>query len=137
MILVATVANAQDDGRQPIDYHLFEICATVASFVLMAFFILALIKRILDYRLKNKVIDKQVTEGMALSVLGESNLQEGRFLNVKWFALLSGIGIGLLIVKFTQPLGIHSFAIMFLSIAASFLGYHLFLSSQGKKNELL
>jgi len=138
LVFLCSIANAQDVRYQEFDHHVTEIVATVFSFVLVAFFILAVIKRILDYRLKNKVIDKQVTEGMAMSVLGSSDLGESRFLNVKWFAILFGIGVGLLVVKYTQPLGIHSLAIMFLSISLSFLGYHFFLARnrENEKNRL-
>ena len=137
LILVSVFANAQDLYRDQfyLTQKVIEIVAVIFTFVLIVFFILALLKRVFDYRLKNKVIDKQVTEGMALSVLGSSEPKEIRFINIKWFAILAGIGAGLLIVNYTQPLGIHSLAIMFLSISASFLGYHLFLTMQGKKNQ--
>jgi len=45
---------------------------------------------------------------------------------------LTGIGLGLTIINYTLPLGIHSFAIIAFSIAASFLGYFLFLKQDEK-----
>ena len=45
----------------------------------------------------------------------------------KWFAMLAGTGVGLTLVNYTMPLGVHSIAIMSFSIAASFLGYYLFI----------
>jgi len=131
MILFGVLSKAQGPGQ--VEYQkTVEIVAVISTFIMVLLFILALFKRIFDHRLKNKVIDKQVTENMALSILGDHIGKEGRFVNVKWFAILAGIGAGLLIVDYTRPLGIHSLAIMFLSIAFSFLGYHLFLSMQNK-----
>lgn len=109
-----------------------EIIAIIAVCVLIVYFSLAILNRVLDYRLKNKVIDKQVTENMALNVLG-THEKDQRYINVKWFALLAGTGVGLLLVHVTMPIGHHSMAIMFLSIAAGFLGYHMFLTAARKK----
>ncbi|RYY61323.1 MAG: hypothetical protein EOO05_06825 [Chitinophagaceae bacterium] len=135
VLLSTFVSQAQDlasGDRRIYDPRFLDAFGILFTFVLIVFFVLAIFKRVFDYRLKNKVIDKQVTEGMAMSVLGSAEPKEGRFINVKWFAILGGIGAGLLIVHYTQPLGIHSLAIMFLSISFSFLGYHLFLSRQNK-----
>ena len=135
LLLSGLVTHAQTRDEQFFwNNKLVDACAILFTFVLIVFFVLALFKRVFDYRLKNKVIDKQVTEGMALSVLGSIEPKEGKFVNVKWFAILGGIGAGLLIVDYTKPLGIHSIAIMFLSIAFSFLGYHLFVSWQLKNH---
>jgi hypothetical protein len=41
--------------------------------------------------------------------------------------MLAGTGVGLTLVNYTMPLGVHSIAIMSFSIAASFLGYYLFI----------
>jgi len=45
---------------------------------------------------------------------------------IKWFLVLTGLGLGLTIISMTLPLGIHSMAIMSFSIALSFLGYYVF-----------
>jgi hypothetical protein len=44
----------------------------------------------------------------------------------------SRLGAGLMIVNYTQPLGIHSLAIMAFSISLSFLGYYFFIRQAGK-----
>ena len=80
----------------------------------------------MDFRLKNKIIDKGVSEAIAASLL-QNDKSETRNTSIKWFALLMGIGIGSTIVYYTLPLNIHSIAIMAFSMAASFLGYYLYL----------
>jgi len=110
--------------------YTFNIVASI--FVVLAFmvFILSIIKLILEQRLKNKIVDKGVPESLASSIL-QKNIGESIHANIKWFALLTGLGAGLIIVNYTLPLGIHSLAIMSLSIALSFLGYFLYLKKCG------
>ena len=88
-------------------------------------------KRILDHRIKNKILDRGITDNVAMSIL-QTNPNENRNINIKWFAILTGIGAGLSLVNFTRPLGIHSLAIMTFSIAVSFLGYYYFLRKSEK-----
>ena len=95
-------------------------------------FILAIIKKIIDYRLKNKIVDKGISENIASSIL-QTTPHEGINANIKWFAILAGIGAGLMLVNYTQPLGFHSVAIMAFSISLSFLGYYFFIRKSGKQ----
>jgi hypothetical protein len=120
--------NAQDNYPR-IDGEVFRICATI--FVVLAFmvFILAVLKGIFEYRLKRKIVDKGIPENIISSLLKDKG--EGRNINIKWFAILAGLGAGLMIVNYTLPLGIHSLAIMTFSIAFSFLGYYFYLKRSG------
>ena len=113
-----------------IDKEIFNVCATIFVMGLMMIFILYMLRQIMDYRLKNKIIEKGIGENIITSIL-KSTPGENRRANIKWFALLTGLGIGLFIVKYTLPLGFHSIGIMSLSLAAAFLAYYLFL----KKSE--
>jgi len=129
--LVAIVAtpflvSAQNAGNSGIDGETFKICATIFVVGLFMIFILTIMKRILDHRLKNKILERGITDSVALSIL-QTNPNENRNINIKWFAILAGLGAGLTLVNFTLPLGIHSLAIMTFCIAASFLGYFFFL----------
>jgi len=119
------MANAQGTGERVAEREVFEICSTIFTVGLFMLFILAIIKRYMDYRLKAKIVDKGIPESIASSIL-QTNPKEDRNMNIKWFALLAGIGAGLAIVNYTQPLGIHSLAIMAFCVSASFLGYYLF-----------
>lgn len=100
--------------------------AVIGFFLLVSYFILKAVKLFFDNRLKNKIIDKGISEQLAVSILqnkDDDNKKEA----IKWFFLLVGIGLGLTIIYKQLPLGIHSAAIMAFSIAASFLGYYFYL----------
>jgi len=125
------LVSAQDGISTEFDRKIFEICATIFVVGLFMIFILTIMKRILDHRLKNKILERGITDSVALSIL-QTNPNENRNINIKWFAILTGLGAGLTIVDFTRPLGIHSLAIMTFCIAASFLGYYYFLRKSEK-----
>jgi hypothetical protein len=105
--------------------EIFRIVSTIFTVMLFMFFIVTVLKMLLENRLKHKIVDKGVSDTTAASIL-RTTPRNDRNMNIKWFAILAGIGAGLMIVNFTQPLGIHSIAIMAFSIAASFLGYYFF-----------
>lgn len=125
------MANAQNNNIQGINEDVFNACAAIFTAGLFMIFILAIIKRIMDYRIKNKIVEKGIPENIASSIL-QTSPNENRNTNIKWFALLTGIGAGLTIIYYTLPLGIHSLAIMAFCIAASFLGYYFFLKQSEK-----
>ena len=134
--LVAVVATpvvvcAQDGISAEFDRKIFEISATIFVVGLFMIFILTIMKRILDHRLKNKILERGITDSVALSIL-QTNPNENRNINIKWFAILAGLGAGLTIVNYTRPLGIHSLAIMAFCIAISFLGYFYYLKQSEK-----
>ena len=132
IISIATViatpffVNAQNTNTPTIDKEIFNVSATIFVVGLFMIFILVILKRIMDYRLKTKIVEKGIPENIASSIL-QTNPKEDRNINIKWFAILAGLGTGLTIIYYTLPLGIHSLAIMAFCIAASFLGYFLFL----------
>ena len=124
------IANAQSN-TQGINEDVFNACASIFTAGLFMIFILAIIRRIMDYRIKNKIIEKGIPENIVSSIL-QTSPKENRNTNIKWFALLAGIGAGLTIIYYTLPLGIHSLAIMAFCTAASFLGYYFFLKQSEK-----
>jgi len=133
VVVIATmpaIANAQN-SIQGINEDVFNACAAIFTAGLVMVFILAIIKRIMDYRIKNKIVEKGVPENIVSSIL-QTSPKENKNTNIKWFALLAGIGAGLTIIYYTLPLGIHSLAIMAFCIAASFLGYYFFLQQSEK-----
>jgi len=111
--------------------EIFEVCATIFVVGLFMLFILTVMKQIFEHRLKNKILDKGMSENIATSILSTHG-NENKNTNIKWFAILAGIGIGLTGVNYTQPLGFHSLAIMAFSISLSFLGYYFFTRNIGK-----
>jgi len=121
-----------ENGNGLYEPEVFRVVATIFTLGLFMWFILAIMKRLMDNKLKNKIVDKGVPDSVVASVL-KTNPKEDLNANVKWFAILAGLGVALTAIHYTQPLGIHSLAIMAFSIALSFLGYFLFLK-QSEKN---
>ena len=125
-ILSAPVAASAQTDSSNFNMDVFQVCAMIFTVALFMLFILTIIRRMLEYRLKNKIVEKGIPENIAASVLQTSNTDDS-YATIKWFFILMGIGAGLTIVHYTRPLGIHSLAVMAFSMAASFLGYFLFV----------
>lgn len=125
VIAMPFMASAQDNGYY-FDRSSFNVCATIFVIILFMAFILLILKHIFDFRLKNKIVDNGIPENIIASILQTKPKEEDGNVNVKWAAILAGLGLALIIIYYTQPLGIHSLAIMSLSISASFLGYYFF-----------
>jgi hypothetical protein len=133
ILLAAIAANAQGNhGGLYIEPEVVRIVSMIFTVALFMGFILTVLKRVLEYRLKNKIVDKGISENISSSIL-ETKASENKNINIKWFAILAGLGIGLAIVNYTQPLGLHSLAIMSFSISLSFLGYYFFIRQTENK----
>ena len=130
--LVSFTVNAQGDLDMEFRPEVFRGVAAIFVVGMFMYFIINIMKRIFEHRLKNKIVDKGISENIAQSILATQKPEDNRYANVKWFAILAGIGLGLTGVNYTQPLGFHSLAIMAFSISLSFLGYYLFTRSSGK-----
>lgn len=130
--LVCFGVNAQGENNDLYKPEVFRVVSTIFVVGLFMLFIINIIKRIFEHRLKNKIIDKGISENIANSIL-ETRSDDDKNANIKWFAILAGLGIGLTGVNYTQPLGFHSLAIMAFSISLSFLGYYLFIRNTGKQ----
>jgi len=137
ILTIATIpfaATAQEkfqEHNSNLNMDVFNISATIFVVALVLAFVLSMLKRFLDFRIKSKIVEKGIQETLALSILKSSTKEDGT-INFKWFSILAGIGAGLTIVNYTLPLGIHSLAIMSFSMALSFLGYYYFLKQSGK-----
>jgi len=130
--LVSFSVNAQDDTDMEFRPEVFRVLASIFVVGMFMYFIINIMKRIFEHRLKNKIVDKGISENIAQSILATQSPDENKYSNVKWFAILAGIGLGLTGVNYTQPLGFHSLAIMAFSMSLSFLGYYFFTRSAGK-----
>lgn len=84
-----------------------------------------------DHRLKSKLIEKGVPENVVVQFLQTAS-NDSKTQAMKWFLVLTAIGLALTIINFTEPLGFHSVAIMAFCIALSFLGYYFFLRKTDK-----
>ena len=99
--------------------HVFPIILLVTLVILVT-------RYILDYRLRNKIIDRGISEQLASSLL-EKSATDKKEDSIKWAFLLLGLSGGLIVTYYTMPLDIHSLAIIAFSIGVSFLSYYFFL----------
>ena len=135
IVLASLALNAQDADPYRVHEILWEVVITtkmVLTVVLFSIVILTFIKLILDYRIKNKLIDKGASDSV-ISQLLQPAIKDNSQATIKWIAILTGVGLGLSLVAAFQPLGIHSLAIMSLSLAASFLAYYIFINRKGRQ----
>lgn len=129
------LVHAQPEAVKPIIDRdivrdLLQISGILTGLFLVITFFLTLLHTWLDARLKSKLVDRGATEGTVAQLL-QPLKKESRMEPVKWFTILTGLGIGLLLINFTQPIGLHSLAIMSFSLAAGFLGYYLITKKTG------
>lgn len=94
-------------------------------FVLIAVFLVIVIRSILDYRFKIKMVEKGVSEHLAGQLL--SRPRQARQTAIKWAILLGGTGTGVLLVAVNGGWNTYSLAIMLFALSASFLGYYIYI----------
>ncbi|QHV95373.1 hypothetical protein [Spirosoma endbachense] len=124
---LATPLTVQAQTTTPyIDRDLFAVCVTIVGGGFVLLFILEVIKRLFDFLLKRKALELGLQQAPTTS-------QPNYTSPIKWFAIWIGLGIGLTIIYYTFPLGIHSLAIMSFCLAASFLSYFIFLKQSANK----
>lgn len=92
----------------------------------LAYMLITAIRYFLNYRIKNKLIDRGMAEHLT-SLLAAKDAEERKNDALKYAILFVGTGAGLLLAYFTAPLNLHSLAIMVLSIGLSYLLYYLLL----------
>lgn len=136
VILISITSYAQS-GYDPMrdSSYVFDLTHIVGMLIvvfLITTFILNLIKLFFDHRIKNRMIDKGVSENVVTQLL-QPDKKDNSNTAIKWFIIFAGIGIGLTLIDVFQPFGIHSLAIMSFSIAAGFLGYYYFTRRSGKQ----
>ncbi|HMQ06971.1 MAG TPA: hypothetical protein PKC30_06690 [Saprospiraceae bacterium] len=123
-------SHAIQDAIEPNPNYLYvETFAAVILGGLLVFMTITLVKFILDHRLKNKIIDRGVSEKISTAIL-EKSIKNKSDEAMKYAILLCGMAFGLIVTYYTLPVHIHSLAIMALCIGASFLGYFFYLKQQ-------
>jgi len=103
-----------------VDGSLIVVIYLVSTFVLKA------IKSLHDYRLKNKLIEKDLPQEIFGQFLQPEKNEAGHQ-SIKIFFVLACAGIGLSAIAFFNPSLVAIFAIMSFSIAGSFLAYFIYL----------
>lgn len=137
IIATAFTASAQETNFDPFKdrqfiFDSFNICAVLLVIYLLSNFIFRIIKQSLEFKLKNKIIDKGTDSPVVAQLLQPETNKEKRNYLLQWFFILTAIGIGFGIMSLSRPFGLHSLAIMAFSIAAGFGGYYFFTRETGK-----
>jgi hypothetical protein len=129
------VVYAQDKPEPLVNreliFDVIHICATIAVIYLISSFILQLLRRNLDFRLKMKIVERQ-TDEQIVSKIVEPDRANTMNTVLQWICALAGVGAGLLIMDATRPFGMHSLAFMAFSVAAGLGAYYL-LAKRTKK----
>lgn len=103
-----------------------QILLPILFIAFLVFMLITLIKHFLEFRLKNKIIEKGMAEQLSAYLIN-SNAKEKQNEVIKMAILFCGIGTGLSITYLTAPIHIHSLAIMAFSVGLSYLAYFFYL----------
>lgn len=131
----SVAAFAQDKPEPLINrefiFDLIHIIAVLLVIYLISSFILQLVRSNFDFRLKSKLIDRQADETIVgrLVETGKVNPQNTV---LQWICALGSVGVGFILIDLTEPVGLHSLAIMAICIAAGLTVYYFI--AKGPKN---
>ena len=139
-ILVGTMAPLLSQAQEKNGFPLNPSQLLVNTMITLLFyfgcnFILSLVKARMDFQLRSKLLDKEIPGEMVSKFL-QPEEQDVKHRVFKWFLILTGVGAGLALTYYTQPVGIHSAAIIVFCIALSLLAYYFFLKQQAKNRQL-
>jgi hypothetical protein len=131
--LISIAATAQETAlpydpfrdRDFID-TLLKVSTVALVIYLISTFFLTLIKLFLDYKLKNRMMDKGASESVISQFL-QPQKKDSRITAIKWSIVVGGIGLGFTLMLLFPPFGIHSVMIMSFCISLSFLCYYYFI----------
>ena len=133
--LAVREASAQPAALPALDANAVELARRVLVpailFFVLGYFVLAAIKVVLNYLLKNKILDTTAVSASVVERLLPGPQDEQNRV-VKWVALLLSSGAGLAVCNWYLPLGLHSVIILLFSTAFGFLAYFLYLRRQPK-----
>jgi hypothetical protein len=129
LLFGSLAAHAEDlEFSEPfrIPQEYISMFAVIFVIYLIMRFILAITKMIMDHRVKDKLLEKDVPESLVTQYL-QPNTKGPKNETIKWVTTFLSIGIGLLLVSWTSPpFGLHSLAIMAFSVAGGFWAYNYF-----------
>lgn len=129
------VTYAQDKAEPLINrefiFDFIHIIAVLLVIYLISSFLLQLLRSNFDYRLKSKMLERQTDEKIVSQLVRPD---KGNPLNplLQWICTLASAGVGFLIIQVTQPLGLHSLAIMAICVALG-LGLYYYLVTKAKR----
>jgi hypothetical protein len=104
-------------------FDMVHICAMLLVIYLISSFILQLVRNNLDFRLKSKILERQTEEHIVSQLVSPDRINPLNTV-LQWICALVAVGIGFLIIGLTEPFGLHSLAIMALSVSAGLFIYY-------------
>lgn len=122
-----TVVPVLDGSQMELARRVF---MPVVGLFLLCNFVLAAIKLLLNYLLKQKIVTAATSESIVERLLPRPQDEQNKV--VKWVALLLSTGTGLALCSRYLPWGLHSVIILLFSTAVGFGAYYLFLRRQAK-----
>jgi len=130
MILCIAFAARAQDAFDPLKdrelyFDILNICGVLTGMYLVSSFILQIINRHYNYRIKNRILDKGTEENIVRQLL-QPEKKENKNVILQWFFILAAIGAGLVLVNLIRPFGLFSLAILAFSAAAGFGAYYYF-----------
>ncbi len=136
VLLSSVMVNAQDFDVDPRTMGLIE--ELTRAFIiffgmyLVGSFILIVFRQILDHRLKGRMLEKGVSDELATHFL-RADSKDVKSQTMKWFIIFLSIGAAFIFIKLTQPIGIHSLAILCFCIAFGYMAYYFFIRKTENK----
>ncbi|MBN8876663.1 MAG: hypothetical protein E6Q24_13990 [Chitinophagaceae bacterium] len=134
VLLSSVMVHAQrfDDRSIGIIEEITRSIIILFGMSLIGSFILIIFRQILDHRLKNRMLEKGASDELAAQFL-RPDVKDVKKQTMKWFIIFLCIGAGFLFIDATQPIGLHSIAILCFCIALGYLAYYLFVRKMENK----
>jgi len=134
VLLSSVMVHAQrfDDRSIGIIEEITRSIIILFGMSLIGSFILIIFRQILDHRLKNRMLEKGASDELATQFL-RPDVKDVKKQTMKWFIIFLCIGAGFLFIDATQPIGLHSIAILCFCIALGYLAYYLFVRKMENK----
>ncbi len=114
-----------------LDPDVYKTIVFIFILILVMRFLLTIVNKLLDHKLKNRIIERGLSEELTTALLQKNKTNE-LSTNIKWFLILVSTGIGLLISAKFPPLGIHSVATLIISISFGYLVHAFYLKTLEK-----
>ena len=129
------VAYAEDKPEPLINrdfiFDFIHVIAVLLVFYFISSFILQLVRSNFDFRLKSKILDRQTEENIVGQLVQNDRVNPMNTV-LQWICALAGVGVGFMLIEFTEPFGLHSLAIMAFSVAGG-LGLYYYFGRRTKK----
>lgn len=140
LFFVARLAMAQDyhiGENFQFSIQLFDVLAIVTVIFLITQAILGLVKMFLQFRLRHKIVDKNLSETLTSQVLAaeSGNQMDQKSNTIRWALLFMGLGAAFGIISAFKLYGMNALSVLCLAMAVSFLLYFVYLNKAEKQQQ--